>query len=93
MNEPMNTPTGLPAVPPPSGPSAWVPIQDASNSIELDWRASTGVGANNGGLTLWINGSQQQDVTGVDNDTRRIDFVRLGALTGIDTGTTRYLLL
>jgi len=27
------------------------------------------------------------DLTGVDNDTRRIDRIRLGALTGIDIGT------
>lgn len=53
----------------------------------MDWRAATGVGANDGGLTLWIDNIQQATLTGVDNDTRRIDRVRLGALTGIDTGT------
>jgi len=65
----------------------WLPITDATHFIELDWRAATAVGANNGGLTLWIDGSQQQDLTGVDNDTRRIDRGRLGALAGVDTGT------
>ncbi|MGZ9222810.1 MAG: hypothetical protein ACXW4Q_11945 [Anaerolineales bacterium] len=49
----------------------------------MDWRAATGVGANDGGLTLWIDNIQQATLTGVDNDTRRIDRVRLGALTGI----------
>jgi hypothetical protein len=65
----------------------WVPISDAPHAIELDWRAATGAGANDGGLTLWIDGAQQADLTGVDNDTRRIDRVRLGALAGIDAGT------
>jgi hypothetical protein len=65
----------------------WFTISDAPHFIELDWRAAAAVGANNGGLTLWIDDSQQADLTGVDNDTRRIDRVRLGALTGIDTGT------
>jgi parallel beta-helix repeat protein len=65
----------------------WFTISDAPHAIELDWRAATGAGANNGGLTLWIDGSQQADLTGIDNDTRRIDSVRLGALAGIDTGT------
>ena len=51
-----------------------------SHFIELDWRAATGVGANNGGLTLWIDGVQQADLTGVDNDTWRVDRARLGAL-------------
>ena len=30
---------------------------------------------------------QQADLTGVDNDTRRIDQVRLGAVSGMDSGT------
>ncbi len=67
--------------------SGWFTISDAPHSIEMDWRASTAAGANNGGLTLWIGGTQQANVTGIDNDTRRIESVRLGALTGIDTGT------
>ena len=66
----------------------WFTISDASHFIELDWRAATAVGANNGGLALWIDGTQQADLSGVDNDTRRIDRARLGALTGIDPGTS-----
>ena len=64
----------------------WLNLSDASHFIEFDWRAASGTGANNGGLTLWIDGTQQADLTGVDNDTRRIDRIRLGAL-GIDSGT------
>ena len=62
----------------------WFTISDAPHFIELDWQA---VNANNGGLTLWIDGVQQPSVIGVDNDTLRIDRIRLGALTGIDTAT------
>jgi hypothetical protein len=65
----------------------WIPIGDAPHAIELDWRAATAAGANNGGLTFWIDGVQQADLTGVDNDTRRIDRVYLGAASGIDNGT------
>ena len=67
--------------------TSWFTISDTHHFIEFDWRAATGVGANNGGLTLWIDGPQQADLNGIDNDTRRIDRVRLGALTGIDAGT------
>ncbi len=67
--------------------SGWFTISDAPHSIELDWRASTAVGANNGGLTLWIDAVQQANVTGIDNDTRRMESVRLGAVSGIDTTT------
>jgi hypothetical protein len=45
------------------------------------------VGANDGGLTLWIDGTQQANVTRIDNDTRRIESVRMGAVSGVDIGT------
>ena len=65
----------------------WVPLSDAPHAIEFDWRAATAAGANNGGLTLWVDGAQQADLTGVDNDTWRLDRVRLGALADVDAGT------
>jgi hypothetical protein len=67
--------------------SGWITISDAPHVIETDWRAATVAGANDGGLTLWIDGVQRANLTGTDNDTRRIDRVRLGAVSGIDTGT------
>jgi hypothetical protein len=68
--------------------SSFFTISDAAHFIEIDWRAATAPGANNGGLTLWIDGVQQADLTGVDNDTWRVDRARLGALSGIDVGTS-----
>ncbi|HKY53435.1 MAG TPA: hypothetical protein VJM08_03975, partial [Anaerolineales bacterium] len=75
--------------------TSWLTISDAPHSIELDWRAATGPGANNGGMTFWIDGgingdpqTPQANLTGVDNDTRRIDHARLGAVSGVDTGTS-----
>ena len=62
-------------------------LSDTPHVIEFDWRASTAAGANNGRLTLWIDGTQRADLIGVDNDTRRIDRVRLGAVSAIDKGT------
>ena len=67
--------------------SSWFTITDASHPIEIDWRAATASGANNGGLTLWIDGMERANLTGVDNDMRRIDRAQLGAVAGIDTGT------
>ncbi len=66
----------------------WVNITDAPHMIEIDWQASTGVGANNGGLTFWIDGVQQGSRTGVDNDTLRVDNALLGPVSGLDTGTS-----
>lgn len=65
----------------------WSTITDAPHSVEIDWRRSTAARANNGGLTFWIDGVQKANLTGIDNDTRRIDGVRLGAVAGIDSGT------
>lgn len=65
----------------------WVTISDAPHYLEFDWRASTAVGANNGGLTFWIDGIQSGNLIAIDNDTRRIESVRLGLVAGIDTGT------
>jgi hypothetical protein len=42
---------------------------------------------NDGALNFWVDGVQRASMTGVDNDTRRIDRVRLGAIAGIDSGT------
>jgi hypothetical protein len=51
-------------------------------------RAATGAGANDGGLTLWIDGTQQADITSIDNDTWRVDRARIGALFSLDAGTS-----
>jgi hypothetical protein len=67
--------------------SSWTSISDAPHSIEFYWKAATGPGTNDGGLTLWIDGVQQANLTGIDNDTRQIDLIQLGAVGGIDTGT------
>jgi len=67
--------------------TSWIPLSDAPHPLELDWRAASAAGANNGGLTFWIDGVQRADLTGVDNDTRRINQVRLGAASGVDDGT------
>lgn len=63
----------------------WVNLSDGPHAVELDWRASAG--DNNGGLTLWVDNAQQADLTGIDNDTRRMERVMLGALASIDSGT------
>ena len=67
--------------------TSFTTITDAPHYIEIDWRASTAPGANNGSLTFWVDGVQSGNITGIDNDTRRIDTIRLGAVAGIDSGT------
>jgi hypothetical protein len=62
-------------------------LSDAPQVVEVEWKAATSAGANNGYLTLWVGGVQTSSVTGVDNDTRRVDRIHLGAISGIDSGT------
>jgi VCBS repeat-containing protein len=67
--------------------SSWFNISDDRHQIEMYWMASTGVGANNGYMRLWVDGVQKAELTGLDNETHRIDRVRLGPIYGIDVGT------
>ena len=62
-------------------------MTDGPHSVEWDWQASTAAGTNNGNLTLWIDGAQKASLTSVDNDTRRIDQIQWGAVSGIDAST------
>ena len=72
--------------------TAWFTIADAPHRIEIDWKAATSAGANNGYLSLWIDNSNgaspNTTLSGVDNDTLRVEDVRLGPLQGIDAGTS-----
>jgi hypothetical protein len=63
-------------------------ISDGPHFIEIDWQAATSPTALNGSVALWIDGALQGSRTGMDNDTRRIDSVRLGAVESIDSGTS-----
>jgi hypothetical protein len=67
--------------------TAWINIANGSNVIEIEWWAASAAGANNGGANLWINDNPSGSLTNLDNDTRRIEFVRLGAISGLNAGT------
>jgi hypothetical protein len=67
--------------------TAWFTMSDATHLLQLNWRAATAPGANNGRLAFRIDTILKSNLVGIDNDTRRIDRVRLGAVSGIDNGT------
>ncbi len=67
--------------------TGWVTLSDRKHSIEFDWKAATRAGANDGVISLWLDNVLVGKASKVDNDTRRIASVRLGAVEGIDTGT------
>ncbi len=67
--------------------TSWVNLTSGWQPIVVDWRAATSVGANNGTLSLTVGTGTPVSVTGLDNDTQKVDAVALGAVSGIDIGT------
>ncbi len=69
----------------------WIGFVDAPHTFGVVWHASGGPGANNGYGELWVDGTLQTTVYGVDNDTLRVDGTRLGITSRMDgitfTGT------
>jgi hypothetical protein len=59
----------------------FVPITNAPHAIEFSLTKSTGPGANNGTLELWIDEAPVSTLTGIDNDTAGVDFGRLGMMS------------
>jgi hypothetical protein len=68
--------------------TSWFTISDAPHAIEFDWQAATSAGANDGSFSLWIDAILQETNSGIDNDTHRIEEVRLGPLAGVDNVTS-----
>jgi PKD repeat protein len=65
----------------------WYSISDAPHFIELDWQAASAPDADDGHLSLWIDGELKQTVSDLDTDTKLIDEVWLGPWAGIDAST------
>jgi hypothetical protein len=53
-------------------------------AVELEWRA----GAGDGTVELWLDGAPQPGLSDLDNGAGTIDFVRWGAVAGVDPGTS-----
>jgi len=67
--------------------TSWYTLSDAPHAIEINWQAATAAGANNGVISLWLDGILKQTATAIDNDSLRVEETRLGPLAGIDAGT------
>jgi RHS repeat-associated protein len=52
--------------------SSYVTITDAWHTLEIDW-------GNDGHLSFWIDGTQQAELTGINNSSYAVESVRLGA--------------
>ena len=61
-----------------------VPIQDLAQTVEIEYKSI----ANAGYLKLWINDTLVDTIANVDNDTMTVGTFYLGAVNGLDTGTS-----
>lgn len=59
----------------------FAPITDAPHVLELAWRRASAPDAADGAFELWIDGGLAGRLDGLDNDSRAVDFIRLGAMT------------
>ena len=65
----------------------WTTLTDAPLFLEIGWRAASSMAIHDGALRWWIDGDLKGKKTNLDNDSRRIDSVRWGAVRGV--GATR----
>ncbi len=63
-------------------------ITDVEHYVEVDCFAATNPGDNDGFMTVWVDGVQKDTIISLDNDTRAVDEMRIGATSSIDAGTS-----
>jgi large repetitive protein len=68
--------------------SVWIPVSDNGHFIEIDWKAASSRTSSNGSLTLAIDSKQVAALKQIDNDTRHIGPVSLGAINWMASSTT-----
>lgn len=63
-------------------------LPDEASKIRIQWKASDSPGANNGICRLFINNNLVDEDENIDNDTLNLTFANIGAVGGLDAGTT-----
>jgi hypothetical protein len=61
--------------------SYYCAVSAGEHYIEIDWKASSAAGANNGFLSLYLDGTLKETISNVDNDTRLARELQFGALS------------
>lgn len=67
--------------------SDWVTLPEGPSVLEVDWTRSSGPGAADGVMRVWLDGVLMDTVNNLDNDEVNVDFVRWGAVGGVDLNT------
>jgi RHS repeat-associated protein len=62
------------------------PLTAGWQALEFDWRAASAPGANDGSLSMSINGVLVETLSGIDNDTYTVETVQMGLVASVDAG-------
>jgi hypothetical protein len=65
----------------------WATTGDEAHSIDVEWWAKV-TGEGDGGFTVWIDGEELGGTWMIDNETDRMDSVRLGAVSAMLASTS-----
>ncbi len=68
--------------------SPLVSINENVHSIEIYWQAASEVGASDGQFSFWVDSVEYANLTNINNATQRVEYVRLGAVSGVDSSTS-----
>ncbi len=68
--------------------TSWFDIIDDHHAIEIEWQSSSGLNTNNGHLRLWIDDEERANMGDLDVYTKRIDAIKIGALSISDPAIT-----
>jgi hypothetical protein len=67
-------------------------ISDDWHVVELEWQQSSSTDADDGFLSFWLDGALMQTIGGMDIDRNRVDQVKLGAVSSVDSTTSGSML-
>jgi hypothetical protein len=67
--------------------TAFHDVSGAPHTVEVEWKRATSPSSGDGELRLWIDGTLQQTLTGLQNNRSSVDFARLGALSVKDAAS------
>ena len=64
------------------------PLSDGPHFLEIEWGAASAPGLADGFMNFWVDGVLKGSVTGVDNDSHRLESVKLGIPYSAAAGTS-----
>jgi hypothetical protein len=67
---------------------SFINITNSRQLLEVEWKAASSALVHDGYLKFWINDSLVDTRSNVDNDTRVVNYIDLGAMWSIPSGTS-----